>query len=63
MSIDTPAIPPLEETEPKKKNKLLWGCLIGLILIMVVLCVGTALLMTPIFSDRDPLGLGLSDWI
>jgi hypothetical protein len=61
MSIDTPSIPPGEE--PKKKNKLLWGCLIALVLVFVILCCGVTLIFMPLFSDYDPLGTGLREQI
>ena len=61
MSIDTPAIPPGEE--PKKKNTLLWGCLIALILAFVIICCAATLFLMPLFSDYDPLGTGLREQI
>lgn len=61
MSIDTPPIPPAGE--PRKKNKLLWGCLIALVLVLVIICCGTTLVLMPLFSDMDPLGIGLRDRI
>jgi hypothetical protein len=61
MSFDNPPIPPAEE--PKKKNKLLWGCLIALVLILVTICCGTSLVFMPLFTDYDPLGTGLRDRI
>ena len=61
MSIDTPPIPPAGE--PRKKNKLLWGCLIALVLVLVIICGGTTLVLMPLFSDMDPLGIGLRDRI
>lgn len=61
MSIDTPQIPPAGE--PKKKNKLLWGCLIALILVLAVICCGVTMLLMPLFSDYDPLGTGLREQI
>lgn len=61
MSIDSPPIP--EAVEPKKKNKLLWGCLIALFLGLVILCCGITLVLMPLFSDYDPLGTGLREQI
>jgi len=61
MTIDTPTIPPAGE--PKKKNNLLWGCLIALVLVLVVICCGATLVLMPLFSDMDPLGTGLRDRI
>ena len=61
MSIDTPPIPPPGEPEPKKKNNLLWGCLIALVLAIVVVCCGVTLIFMPLFSEYDPLGTGLRD--
>lgn len=57
MSIDSPHIPPAGE--PKKKNNLLWGCLIALVLVLVIICCGATLVLMPLFSDLDPLGTGL----
>ena len=61
MSIDTPPIP--QAGEPKKKNNLLWGCLIALGLVLVIICCGATLVLMPLFSDMDPLGTGLRDRI
>lgn len=61
MSIDSPAIPP--ESESKSNNKLLWGCLIAIILSLVVFCCAGSLLFLPLFTDFDPLGTNLRDRI
>lgn len=61
MSVDTPKIPTAEE--PRKNNRLLWGCLIALVLILVVICCGATLVLMPLFTDYDPLGTGLRDRI
>lgn len=61
MTIDTPPIPPAGE--PKKKNNLLWGCLIALVLVLVIICCGATLVLMPLFTDMDPLGTGLRDRI
>ena len=61
MTIDTPPIPPTGE--PKKNNRLLWGCLIALVLVLVIICCGATLVLMPLFSDMDPLGTGLRDRI
>jgi len=62
MSIDTPPIPPGEGSK-KKNNNLLWGCLIALVLALVVLCCGTTLVVMPLVTDTDPLGLGIRERI
>jgi hypothetical protein len=61
MSIDSPPIPEEVEGEPKKKNNLLWGCLIALVLGLVIICCGLTLVLMPLFSDFDPLGTGLRE--
>lgn len=64
MSIDTPPIPPAGETEGSNRNrKILLGCLIALILILVILCCGITSLLMPLFTDYDPLGTGLRERI
>lgn len=64
MSIDTPPIPPVGETEGSNRNrKILLGCLIALILILVILCCGITALLMPVFSDYDPLGTGIREQI
>jgi hypothetical protein len=61
MRVDTPAIPP--QGEPKKNNNWLWGCLIALVLALVIVCCGSTLVLMPLFSVRDSLGMGLWDRI
>ena len=64
MTIDTPPIPPVGESEEtNKKSKVLLGCLIALILALVILCCGITALLMPLFSDYDPLGTGLREKI
>jgi len=58
MTIDSPPIPPAE-TEKKSTNKLLWGCLIAVVLALVIFCCLGSLLLLPLFSNFDPLGTNI----
>lgn len=58
MSIDSPPIP-AAETEQKSSNKLLWGCLIAIILALVIFCCAGSLLLMPLFTNFDPFGTNL----
>jgi len=58
MTIDSPPIPPAE-TEKKSTNKLLWGCLIAVVLALVIFCCLGSLLLMPLFSNFDPLGTNI----
>jgi len=58
MTIDSPPIPPAE-TEMKSSNKLLWGCLITVVLALVIFCCLGSLLVLPLFSNFDPLGTNI----
>lgn len=59
MSFDSPPIPP--EGKPKQDNRLLWGCLIALLVSTVVCCCAGSLLFLPLFTDFDPLGTNLRE--
>lgn len=58
MTIDSPPIPPAG-TEKKRTNKLLWGCLIAVVLALVIFCCLGSLLLLPLFSNFDPLGTNI----
>lgn len=64
MSIDTPPIPPGEETEAsKRKSNTLLDLLYGLIIVLVVIGGVIGLLASPLFSGQDIPVAGLFDKI
>ena len=62
MSIDSPSIP-TPNPQPKKNNCLLWGCLGVVLLIFVTFCCLGSLIILPLVTDFDPLGIDLRNRI
>ena len=56
--------PPTTPAEPKKKNIVLWTCLIIFFVVacLAVACLGT-LVVVPLITDLNPLGFDIQDWI
>lgn len=58
----TSSAPPAE-TPKKKTNCFLWGCLAVIILFFAAVCCLATLIMLPLFTDFDPLGIDLRNRI
>jgi hypothetical protein len=55
-----------EQTTPedtKKPNYILWGCLIVIVLGCLMMGCLMTLVGLPLFTDFDPLGLDIQDWV
>jgi hypothetical protein len=61
MTTPEPTSTPTEA--PKKRNCFLWGCVIVIILVLITSCCLGTLVLLPVFTDFDPLGIeGMIPW-